>query len=57
METVHGHYNIYDYNTVIQNEIIPSDYYEFWGFEDCKLYDIAKNELSRHFQYYNSVFI
>ena len=41
----HGGYKIYDYYTAIQNGDIPSDYYEWWGFEDVKLYDIAKSEI------------
>lgn len=43
----HGNYSIYDYNTAVEEGIVPPDYYEFWGIEDCKLYDIAKTELSR----------
>lgn len=45
--TKHGNYTIYDYNTAIEEDVVPPDYYEFWGIEDCKLYDIAKQELSR----------
>lgn len=43
--TQHGDYEIWDYYTAIENEKIPSDYYEWWGFEDKKLYEYAKEEL------------
>lgn len=42
----HGDYSIYDYNTAIEDQLIPEDYYEFWGFEDQKLYQYAKNKLT-----------
>lgn len=42
----HGNYTIYDYYTAIEDGLIPSDYYEFWGFEDSKLYQYAKDKLS-----------
>lgn len=43
----HGDYVILDYFKAIENEIIPSNYYEFWGIEDEKLYSFAKQQLSR----------
>lgn len=41
----HGNYEIFDYNTAIMEEDISSDYYVWWGYEDLKLYDIAKKKL------------
>lgn len=43
----HGNYKILDYNYAVQNHYIPSDYYVFWGYEDCKMFDIAKQELTQ----------
>ncbi len=42
----HGNYEIFDYNTALQEGDIPPDYYVWWGYEDSKLYDIAKKKLS-----------
>ena len=41
----HGDYDILDYYTAIEDGLISDDYYEFWGFEDSKLYQYAKNKL------------
>lgn len=41
----HGNYKIYDYNTAKEDKIIASDYFEFWGMEDEKTFDYAKQEL------------
>lgn len=43
--TQHGNYDIWDYYTAIETGKIPSNYYEWWGFEDKKLYEYAKEEL------------
>lgn len=43
----HGDYEIFDYYTAIDRGYIPADYYEWWGFEDVKLYEYAKGELQR----------
>lgn len=43
--TTHGGYEIYDYNTALEEADIPEGYMVFWGFEDEKLFDIAKREL------------
>ena len=43
----HGNYEILDYNYAVQNNYIPDDYWVFWGYEDEKMFDIAKQELSR----------
>lgn len=42
----HGNYEIYDYDTAIADQYISKDYYEFWGFEDKKLYEYAKIKLN-----------
>lgn len=38
-------YLINDYNTAIEDGRIPSDYYEWWGYEDSKLFSYAKDML------------
>jgi len=43
--TSHGNYEIWDYFTAIETGKIPEDYKVFWGFEDQKLYQFAKEEL------------
>ena len=43
--TQHGNYTIKDYNYAIEQDLIPSDYHVFWGYEDEKLYSFAKDEL------------
>ena len=44
--TKHGNYKIHDYNSAIKKGLIPKDYYEFWGYEDRKLFDFAKADLT-----------
>ena len=41
----HGNYEIHDYNYALEQGWIPEDYYEWWGFEDQKLFEFAKREL------------
>lgn len=41
----HGNYEIKDYNYALDTGLLPSDYYVWWGYEDEKLYDFAKEEL------------
>lgn len=41
----HGNYTVFDYNTAIRDRIIDEDYYVFWGYEDRKLFEYAKQEL------------
>ncbi len=41
----HGNYNIHDYVYAGKMGIIPSDYKVFWGYEDEKLFENAKNDL------------
>lgn len=45
--TQHGDYEILDYKAAIKRGYIPSNYHEWWGFEDAKLYEIAKQEATR----------
>ena len=44
--TEHGNYNIVDMNTLKERGWLPMDYRVWWGFEDAKLFDVAKLELS-----------
>lgn len=41
----HGNYNIFDYYTAIDKGLIDEDYFEWWGFEDEKLFKYARNEI------------
>lgn len=43
----HGDYHILDYNTAKEDGIIPEDYEVFWGMEDEKLYEYAKQQLTK----------
>lgn len=45
--TSHGNFNIYDYKAAKELGWIPEDYKAFWGYEDDKLYEFAKTELTR----------
>lgn len=45
----HGGYEVFDYNTAIEKGYIPSDYYEFWGYEDKKLFEYAKTEILKQY--------
>lgn len=45
--TGHGNFDIYDYYTAIDDDVIDDDYYVFWGLEDNKLFDWAKDELEK----------
>lgn len=45
--TQHGDFFVLDYNECIRQGYIDEGYYVSWGFEDVKLYDIARKELSR----------
>lgn len=38
-------YEISDYYTAIEEGIIDNDYFEWWGFEDAKLFSYAKEKL------------
>ena len=41
----HGNYEIRDYAWSVDNKKIPEDYYVWWGFEDEKLFSMAKETL------------
>ena len=41
----HGNLTIYDHSTAIEDGYIPEDYHVWWGYEDAKLYDIAKDKI------------
>lgn len=43
--TQHGNYEIWDYVTAKEEGKIPQDYRVWWGFEDAKLYEFAKEKL------------
>lgn len=43
----HGAFQILDYNGAKKEGIIPEDYHEFWGMEDEKLYEYAKQQLPK----------
>jgi phosphoglycerol transferase len=43
----HGNYAVEDYNYAIEKGWIDPDYHVFWGYEDQKLYNNAKEELTR----------
>lgn len=43
----HGNVKIYDYFDAIKDEKIDKDYYEWWGFEDSKLFEYSKEEITR----------
>lgn len=44
--TQHGNYQIYDLFAAIDDRRIPSNYFENWGFEDKKLFEYAKEQLT-----------
>lgn len=43
----HGNYTFHDYTYAQANGIIPSGYYVWWGFEDKKLIEMAKNDITQ----------
>ena len=43
----HGDFNILDHKGVIEQGWLPEHYNVWWGYEDDKLYEFAKTELSR----------
>ena len=44
--TEHGGYDFYDWKYYTTNGELPSDYKVWWGFEDEKLFDFAKDRLT-----------
>lgn len=45
--TEHGDYDIDDYYWAIDQGLVPSDYYVWWGYEDEKLFAFAKDEAAK----------
>ncbi len=43
----HGVDKVYDLATARQDGLIPEDYMVWWGYEDAKLFDYAKQELTK----------
>ena len=41
----HGGFDICDYKWAIEQGLIPSDYYVFWGYEDEKLFSYARDKI------------
>ena len=44
--TSHGNYQVFDYYTALEKKKIDDDYYVWWGFEDSKLFEYAKEEIT-----------
>lgn len=56
----HGDYEIRDYKWAKEKELIPDDYKVWWGYEDEKLFEFAKEsltELSSQQQPFNFTFL
>jgi phosphoglycerol transferase len=43
----HGTDKVLDYKTAVKDNFIPEDYFTWWGFEDKKLFEYAKQELTK----------
>ena len=43
----HGNYYISDYNTAVEEGRIAKDYFVFWGYEDKKLFEFAKADITK----------
>ncbi len=41
----HGHYDIQDTVSLKKEGVLDKDYHEFWGFEDDKLFEFAKEKI------------
>lgn len=46
----HGDYKIMDYDYVMKNKMLPDGYMVNWGYEDEKLYEFAKKEITRLYE-------
>ena len=44
--TEHGSYEMMDYKYATQNGLIPEDYLVWWGYEDQKLFEFAKQKVT-----------
>lgn len=42
----HGNYKIYDYVYAKEKGLIDKNYFEWWGYEDKKLFEFAKDKLT-----------
>ncbi|MEE0945851.1 MAG: LTA synthase family protein [Acutalibacteraceae bacterium] len=45
--TEHGNYSIVDINSLKAEGRLPQDYREWWGFEDKKVFQFAKEEITK----------
>ncbi|MGN0746143.1 MAG: LTA synthase family protein [Aristaeellaceae bacterium] len=45
--TQHGGYEIFDLFTAREKGYIEEDYYTWWGYEDFRMFDIARDEATR----------
>lgn len=41
----HGNHTVYDYEYAKENDYIDDDYYVWWGYEDKKLFEFAKEKI------------
>ena len=46
----HGDFNILDHKGVIEKGWLPDNYNVWWGYEDDKLYEFAKTEITRLYE-------
>lgn len=46
--TQHGNVEIFDLKAAIDSEVLPEDYFTFWGYEDQKLFQYAKEFLDSY---------
>lgn len=42
----HGNYNIFDYNTALEEHMVPDGYKVWWGIEDEKLFGFARDKIT-----------
>lgn len=47
---LHGDIKIFDWKYAKENGYIPEDYHVWWGYEDDKLYEFAKEEITRMYE-------
>lgn len=48
--TTHGGVKVFDYAYAKENGLIPEEYRVWWGYEDDKLYEYAKQEITRLYE-------
>lgn len=46
----HGDVKVFDYNYALKAGVIPENYKVWWGYEDDKLYEFAKEEITRLYE-------